>query len=411
MMNNRIVVIGGGASGMAAALSAAGAGAAVTLLERNEKTGRKLYITGKGRCNILNNCGVTEFLSNVPRNGRFLYSAITRFPPDETISFFESLGLPLKTERGNRVFPASDRSADVIDTLMRALRRAGVSFLRDRAVRIITEDGAVVAVEAEGRPIACRAVILATGGLSYPATGSTGDGHRMAAELGHTVVPAVPSLVPLTAAGRDCERLMGLSLKNVTLRVVDFNRKLVFTELGELLFTHFGLSGPLVLSASAHMRNMAKTHYYAEIDLKPGLSEEVLDKRLLRDFAEFSNRQFENALEKLLPSKLIPIIVERSGIPPDTRVHSITKVQREALLHQLKSLTFSITGTLPIEEAVITSGGVATAEISPGTMESRLVKGLYFAGELIDVDAYTGGFNLQIAWSTGRVAGLSAAIE
>lgn len=394
---------------MAAALGAAGAGAAVTLLERNKKTGRKLYITGKGRCNLLNRCSVPEFLNNVPHNGKFLYSAVTRFPPEETMNFFKLLGLPLKTERGNRVFPASDRSADVVDTLTRALRRAGVSVLHGRAVRIQTRNGAVSAVEAEDGIYPCRAVVLATGGLSYPATGSTGDGHRMAAELGHTIVSAVPSLVPLTAAGDDCSRLMGLSLKNILLQVTDEHGRTVFSEQGELLFTHFGLSGPLVLSASAHLRDFDKKRYTAQIDLKPALSEEQLDKRLLRDFNQFSNRRFENALEKLLPAKLIPVVVERSGIPPETLVHSITKAQREALLRQMKALSFSLTGTRPIEEAIITSGGVKTSEIVPGTMESRLINGLYFAGELIDVDAYTGGFNLQIAWSTGRLAGISAA--
>jgi predicted Rossmann fold flavoprotein len=319
-------------------------------------------------------------MANVPRNGRFLYSAITRFPPEETMQYFESLGLPLKTERGNRVFPVSDRSADVIDTLTRELKRAGVSFLHGRAGHILEKKGAVAAVEADGKLYPCRAAVLATGGLSYPATGSTGDGHQMAQMLGHTLIPAVPSLVPLTAADEDCARLMGLSLKNVTLHVIDVRGKTVYTELGELLFTHFGLSGPVVLSASAHLRDFAKNRYTAEIDLKPGLSEEMLNKRLLRDFSEYSNRQFGNALDKLLPSKLIPVVIERAGIPPETKVHSVTKAQREALLHTLKALSFSLTGTRPIEEAVVTSGGVKTAEIHPGTMQSRLVKGLYFAG-------------------------------
>jgi len=404
-----IIVIGGGAAGMMAALTAAEHGAEVLLLERNQKVGRKLYITGKGRCNLTNDCSVEEVLANTPRNSRFLTSAVTRFPPAEVKKRFEALGVPLKTERGNRVFPQSDRAADVIDALFMALRRGGVDLAEERAVEVLSKAGRVTGVRTERAAHSCKAVILATGGISYPLTGSSGDGYAMAARLGHTVIDPKPSLVPLTAEGGDCARMQGLSLRNVAVRVKNQKGKVLFHEQGELLFTHFGLSGPLILSASAHMRDFEQEHYTVWIDLKPALDEKTLDARLLRDFGENSNREFHNALDGLLPRLIIPVLVERSGIPPEQKVHSITKEQRRRLLELLKGFPVEIAGPRPISEAIITSGGVKVGEVDPKTMESKRVSGLYFAGEILDVDAYTGGFNLQIAWSTGHAAGEAAA--
>ena len=408
--NRSIVVIGGGAAGMLAALTAARLGAEVTLLERNQKVGRKLYITGKGRCNLTNNCTVAEFLDNVPRNGRFLTSAVTRFPPAAVQTFFTDLGVPLKTERGNRVFPRSDRGADGLDALFFALRRSRVSLVQDRAAHILTQAGGVTGVQGERGRYAAGQVILATGGVSYPLTGSTGDGYAMAAGLGHTILPPRPSLVPLEAEGEDCPRMQGLSLRNVVLKVKNRKGKAVFQEPGELLFTHFGLSGPLVLSASAHMRDFEKDHYTAVIDLKPALDEAALDARLVRELTGQPNRAFHNVLETLEPRLLVPILAERTGIPPDTPANAVTRAQRRRLLELLKGLAFSIAGPRPVQDAIVTSGGVKVSEVDPHTMGSKLVQGLYFAGELLDVDAYTGGFNLQIAWSTGRAAGEAAAL-
>ena len=404
-----VIVIGGGAAGCIAALTAAKKGVSVLLLERNPKLGRKLYITGKGRCNLTNDSSAAEVLKSVPHNARFLTSAMTRFPPAEVKALFEGLGVPLKTERGNRVFPRSDKSADVIDALLMALRRARVDIQEDRAVSILTENGAVCAVKAEHGTHKCKAVILATGGVSYPLTGSTGDGYRMAEELGHTVVPPKPSLVPLVADGDICRRMQGLSLRNVNMKVKNAKGKVVFTELGELLFTHFGLSGPLVLSASAHMRDFDTDHYTIFIDLKPALEEKALDARLLRDFGENPNRDFHNVLDGLVPRLMAPVLVELTGIPGNTKVNVITKEQRRRLLETLKNLVISIKGPRPVEEAIITSGGVKVSEVNPNTMESKCVPGLYLAGELLDADAYTGGFNLQIAWCTGHAAGEAAA--
>ena len=408
-MSKHIVVIGGGAAGMLCALTAAQKGAAVTLLERNQKVGRKLYITGKGRCNLTNDCPAGEVLANVPHNSRFLTSAVTRFPPSAVKDLFTGLGVPLKTERGNRVFPASDKSADVIDALFMALRRAGVAIVQDRALHILTEDGRVIGVKTEHGAYRCDAAVLCTGGASYPLTGSTGDGYDMAAELGHTILTAKPSLIPLVVEGDECPRMQGLALKNVAVKVTNGKKKPLFQEQGELLFTHFGLSGPLVLSASAHMRDFEREHYALTIDLKPALDEQTLDQRLVREFAENANRAFHNVLDKLAPRLLVPILVERSGIPADTPANSVTKGQRRALLELLKGLRFEIKGPRPVAEAIVTSGGVKVSEVDPKTMESKLAQGLYLAGELLDVDAYTGGFNLQIAWSTGRAAGESAA--
>ena len=409
-MNKRVVVIGGGAAGMMAAISAGEGGAEVLLLEPNERLGKKLNITGKGRCNLTNNSGLETLMANIPCNGKFLYSAFSQFDAQDAMTFFESLGVPLKTERGNRVFPVSDRAFDVSAALERRLRSLKVSVIRDRTVGLEIRDGALTAVLGEGRRYETAAAILATGGVSYPATGSTGEGHHMAAEAGHTVTPLRGSLVPLREQGNLCARMQGLSLRNIGLKVYE-NDKKILEDFGELLFTHFGVSGPLVLSASAHMRHFEKKRYRLSIDLKPALDEKALDKRLLADFAKYANYDFRNALPDLLPQKMIPVVVERSGIPPGQKVHEITREQRRGLLELLKAFTVDIAGPCPVTDAIITSGGVKVGEIDPRTMESKLVKGLYFAGEIIDVDAYTGGFNLQIAWSTGRAAGFAASSE
>jgi hypothetical protein len=408
-MSKAIVVIGGGAAGMMAAISAAEQGASVTLLEPNERLGKKLNITGKGRCNLTNNAGQEELLANIPCNGKFLYSALSRFNAQDTMAFFEDLGVPLKTERGNRVFPVSDRAFDVSAALERRLNKLRVRVVRDRAENLEMKDGAVCGVAGEQGHYPASAVILATGGVSYPATGSTGEGHRMAAEAGHTVTPLRGSLVPLRDFGVG-RTLQGLSLRNVGLTVFE-NSKRIYTDFGELVFTHFGLSGPLILSASAHMRRFGERAYHLEIDLKPALDEAALDRRLLADFEKYCNQDFCNALNDLLPKKLIPEIVRASEIDPRQKVHGITKEQRRGLLQILKHFPVVIAGPCPVTDAIVTSGGVKVKEIDPATMASKRVRGLYFAGEIIDVDAYTGGFNLQIAWSTGRAAGIAAAEE
>lgn len=403
-----IVVVGGGAAGCMAALWAAEQGGSVTLLERNAKLGRKLYITGKGRCNLTNACSVQECLANIPRNGRFLTSALTRFPPEEVMAYFEGLGVPLKIERGNRVFPQSDRAADVIDALLRALRRSKVDIVEDRATELILKDGAVVGVKGErGRRYDCKALVLACGGLSYPATGSTGDGYALARQAGHTVQPTRGSLIPLVAEG--CGPLTGLSLRNVNLKLKDGKGKVLFEEQGELLFTHFGLSGPLILSASAHLRDYDSERYTAHLDLKPALDRETLDRRLVRELGEQPNREVRHVMERLEPKSLISLVLERSELPGETRANAVTRTQRYRLLETLKDLTIPITGPRPVEEAIVTSGGVTVSEVSPKDMSSKCCKGLYLAGEMLDVDGYTGGFNLQIAWATGRSAGLGAA--
>lgn len=408
-MADELIVVGGGAAGMMAAISAAETGAAVRLLERNPKVGRKLYITGKGRCNVTNHCPPEEVLASTPRNGRFLYGAVTRTPPAWVEDFFTGLGVPLKVERGNRVFPVSDRAADVIDALFFRMKKLNIPVTQARASQICLEEGRVSGVETDCGFFPCRAAVLATGGCSYPATGSTGDGYEMARALGHTVVSPVPSLVPLEAKEDFCGKMQGLALKNVSLRVKNQKGKVVYQEQGELLFTHFGLSGPLVLSASAHMRDFDTEHYYINLDLKPALDEEKLDRRLLRDFEENANRDFHNVLEGLAPRLMVPVLVERTGIPAAEKVHSVTKAQRRRLLEVLKCLRIDIQGPRPVEEAIVTSGGIKVSEINPTTLESKKAPGVYFAGEVLDVDAYTGGFNLQIAWSTGHAAGEAAA--
>ena len=401
-----ILVAGGGAAGMMAAIAAAEHGARVTLFEQNERLGKKLYITGKGRCNVTNDCAPEDFFQNVPRNPRFLYSAVYAFPPREVMAWFEVRGCALKTERGNRVFPQSDRSASVIDALRAELRRLGVRICQEAVQTLVMQDGVVTGLRTQSGTYE-GSVILATGGCSYPQTGSTGDGYRLAASAGHTIVPPAGSLVPLVEKGHDCKQMQGLALKNIDFRLINQKKKTVFQEFGELLFTHFGLSGPVVLSASAHMNE--KDSYTAVIDLKPALDEAKLDQRLLRDFEKFQNRDFENALTELLPKSMIPVVIRRSGIPPEEKVHSVTREQRRTLLETIKRFTVEIACKAPVEDAIVTSGGVKVSEVDPKTMQSKLTPGLYFAGELLDVDAYTGGFNLQIAWSTGRAAGAAAA--
>ncbi len=402
-----VVIIGGGAAGLMAAVSAARNGHKVTVIEKNSRPARKVMITGKGRCNLTNNCDNDTLIANVTKNGRFLYSAFSAFSALDTIEFFESCGVPLKTERGNRVFPQSDKAVDIVDALVNSVKSSGVKIITGTVTDILTDNNAVSGVILEnGENILCDAVIVATGGKSYSATGSTGDGYILAKRLGHTVTELLPSLVPLKIHEGFCTHLMGLSLKNVTLSLFEVGKKKpVFSEIGEMLFTHFGVSGPLVLSASAHMRKREMSEYHIKIDLKPALSYEQLDRRIQRDFTENSNKIFVNSLDKLLPQKLIPIIVNLSGIPSDLRVNQISKAGRANLCKVLKEFTLHPTDFCDIEQAIVTSGGVSTKEIDPTSMQSKIVDRLYFVGEVIDVDAYTGGFNLQIAFSTGFLAG------
>ena len=408
-MNAKVLVVGAGAAGLMAAGAAAECGANVTLIEKNPRVGRKIMITGKGRCNVCNNCDVQTFIANVPVNGRFLYSAVNAFTPRDTMEFFESIGVPLKTERGNRVFPQSDRAVDVVDALRDYVKQSGVKLVQDTALELLTEDGAAVGVRCTGNTYYSDAVIVCCGGKSYPLTGSTGDGYTLARQAGHTVTELKPSLVPLESPDPDCKSMQGLALKNVALKIIDNNsKKEIYTDFGEMLFTHFGLSGPMILSASSHIRNMRQGQYTAVIDLKPALTPEQLDKRLQNDLNANLNRDVSNAFSKLLPRKMIVPVLRRWGVPFDKKCNVITREERRALEELLKHFTVPIGGFRPIEEAIITSGGVKTSEINPKTMESKLLHGLYFAGEVIDCDAYTGGFNLQIAWSTGRLAGASA---
>ena len=397
------IVVGGGPAGMFAAITAAQRGQKVLLLERNDRLGKKLLITGKGRCNVTNDCPDTEVLQNVPRNGRFLYSALSNLPPKAVMDFFEESGCPLKTERGNRVFPVSDRSQSVLEALQSRLRREQVTVQTGRVRSIATCDGAVSGVTTENGTVEADWVILATGGLSYPPTGSTGDGYRMARELGHTVTACEGSLVPLETAGEDCPDMQGLSLRNVAVKLVNEKGKVLYKDFGELLFTHFGVSGPTVLSASAHLKGSCRL----VIDLKPALEEGKLDARLLRDLDTYKNRTMENALTDVLPRSMIPVILRRADIDAQLQANALTKQQRRSLVEQMKAFSLDITGKRPVSEAIITSGGIKVSEIDPKTMGSKLVPGLYFAGEIIDCDAYTGGFNLQIAWSTAYAAGMA----
>ena len=408
-MSKKIVVIGGGAAGMMAAISAAERGGQVTLLEPNERLGKKLNITGKGRCNVTNNCSMEELMANIPCNGKFLYSAFSRFNSQDTMAFFEALGVPLKTERGNRVFPQSDSAFDISDALRFRMRKLNVRWERDRATAVETEEGAVCAVAGEQKRYEADAVIIATGGMSYPGTGSTGDGYRMAESLGHTIVEPRGSLVPLQSDEPDCARMQGLALKNVELTVYNQKNKVVFREFGEMLFTHFGVSGPLVLSASAHLRRWDKEKYRLSIDLKPALDEQKLEARILRDLTEQSNRDFEKIVGGLVPHSMVSVVLDKLHLSGELKAHSVTREQRRALVELLKKFPVSVMGPRPVREAIVTSGGVKVGEVQPATMESKKVAGLYFAGEVLDVDAYTGGFNLQIAWATGRTAGICAA--
>lgn len=401
-----IIVIGGGAAGLMAAGIAASNGYNVSVLEKNSILGKKLRITGKGRCNVTNNCEIQELMDNIPVNPRFLYSAFSAFNAQDTISFFESLGVPLKTERGNRVFPVSDNAQDIVDCLIDFVKKNHVHIINGTAKSLIAESGQIRGIGLQdGSIIFCDKVIIATGGVSYPGTGSTGDGYKLARQAGHSIIDPKPSLVPLVEGGNYCKRMQGLSLKNIKLYIKNSSGKVIFEDFGELLFTHFGLSGPVILSASAHMRDFKNKSYYAIIDLKSALNEEKLDCRLLRDFEKNSNKDFSNALYDLLPKKMIDVFIERCAIPLDKKVNNITREERSRILKMLKHFSIEISEARPIEEAIITSGGVCTKEINPKTMESKLVSGLYFAGEVIDVDAYTGGFNLQIAFSTGYLAG------
>ncbi len=408
-MKTDLVVVGGGPAGMMAAIAAAEYGAQVCLLESNERLGKKLNITGKGRCNITNNCANEELMRNIPCNARFLYSAFAQYDSADVMAFFEGIGVPVKTERGNRVFPVSDRAFDVSGGLERRMRTLGVRVIRDRGEALLIQDGVLLGVKGGREDYLAGRVIVATGGVSYPLTGSTGDGYRLAGAAGHTVVEPRGSLVPLCAAGALCGQLQGLSLRNVVLRAYE-NGKKIYEEQGEMLFTHFGVSGPLVLSASAHMRKFGSASYRLEIDLKPALDEQTLDRRLVSEFTKHANSDFINVLGELLPRKLMEPFAELTGIPPRQKVHDITREQRRRVLELLKALPVEITGPRPVAEAIVTSGGVSVKEVSPSTMESKLLPGLYFAGEVLDVDAYTGGFNLQIAWSTGHLAGISAAM-
>ncbi len=405
---SKVVVIGGGPAGTLAACVASKNGHEVTLIERNTRIGRKLMITGKGRCNVTN--AVTdpkEVIDQVPVNGRFLFGALSQFMTYDTMDLFEGLGVPLKVERGNRVFPVSDKSVDIVDALARYLRECHVKQLCGRVTAINTVDNSVSSVVTEdGTEYECDKVILATGGMSYTATGSTGDGYEFARALGHTIVDLNPSLVPIESSDSCCKAMQGLALKNVEIRVVETKSgKVIYKDFGEMLFTHFGVSGPIILSASSHIRKMIDGQYTLLIDLKPALSEEQLDFRVQRDFLDQQNKDFQNSLGELLPSKMIPIVVEKCGIDPQKKVNQLTKQERHALVYTLKNFEIPLTKFRPINEAIITSGGVDTREINPKTMESKLVGGLFFAGEIIDVDAYTGGFNLQIAFSTGYLAG------
>ena len=404
----RVVIVGGGAAGLLCGYFAAKGGASALIVDKNARPGRKMMISGKGRCNLTNNCDVRRFMESVTKNASFLYSALYFLPPQRLMELVEAEGLPLKTERGNRVFPQSDKAVDVVDTVYAMAKNAGCEYVNAEVKSIVIKDGRAAGVVTAGGVINADAVVIATGGASYTRTGSTGDGYRFAREGGHTVTPVRPSLVPLVTEGNVAKRLMGLSLKNVALTLRESGGdKPVYEDFGEMLFTHFGLSGPIVLSASAHMEQGKR--YSVSVDLKPALTLEELSKRISRDFAENPNKDFVNSLDGLLPKKLIPVIVDLSGVDPRKKVNSVTRDERAGLAGLLKKLDFTVSGTRPIEEAIITSGGVEVREIDPKTMESKLVKGLYFAGEVLDVDALTGGYNMHIAMATGALAGENAA--
>ena len=390
---------------MLASIVAAQQGDNVLLFERNDRLGKKLLITGKGRCNVTNACSAQEVLQNIPRNSRFLYSAMENYPPSRIMEFFESHGCKLKVERGNRVFPVTDKSSSVLECLRNVMHRSGVQIRNDRVQEILRDENGVIGIKTGREVVKAKWVILATGGVSYPTTGSTGDGYEMARKLGHTIIEPGGSLVPLECAGSDCQDMQGLSLRNVGVKLLNAKNKVLYKDFGELLFTHFGISGPTVLSSSAHLKG---DHCRLVIDLKPALDEGKLNDRILRDLEQYKNRSMENALTDLLPRSMIPVVLRRTGIPADLQANSLTKQQRRSLVDLLKNFSLDITGKRPVAEAIITSGGVKTSEIDPKTMESKKVPGLYFAGEIIDCDAYTGGFNLQIAWATAYAAAMAA---
>ena len=403
----KVVVIGGGPAGMMAAGTAAQKGNKVTLIEKNEKLGKKLFITGKGRCNVTNASDPENLISNTPGNPYFLYSAFYTFTSDSTINFFENLGVPIKIERGNRAFPKSDKSSDIVRAMGRFLKNTGVTIKLNTAVKDIKiVDGVVKGVKTDNGFIECDSVIIATGGLSYPVTGSTGDGFKFAKNFGHKVTSLYPSLVPLKVQEKWVNKLMGLSLKNVRISVLTENKE-IYSGFGEMMFTHYGVSGPLILSASRFVNNIVNKKPKIYIDLKPAMSEKELDTRILRDFNKYANKDFKNALDDLLPQKLIPVVISLSGIDETKKVNSITKEERAKLLSIIKNFTFTIVDTTGYSEAVVTMGGVDVDEIDPSTMESKIIKGVFFAGEVIDVDSFTGGYNLQIAFSTGYLAGIS----
>lgn len=403
----KISVIGGGPAGIMAAATAARCGNKVIIFEKNSDLGRKLLITGKGRCNITNSAPIEDFIKNVPVNGNFLYSAFYGFTNYDLINLLSELGLETKVERGGRVFPTSDKSRDVLSALKSLLKKYGVGVVHAEVEKIVPDGNGKIVRLRDGRSVRCDSVIIATGGASYPRTGSTGDGYRFARSFGHTVVAPKPSLVPIELKGTLVSKLMGLSLKNVAVEI-RCGGKEIFSDFGEMIFTHFGASGPVVLSASSHIKQPENGGYTLRIDLKPALDEKTLDRRILRDFESLKNKDLINSLDALLPKKMIPVIVELSGLEPHRKINEITKAQRAKLVHAIKNLEFDIKGFRPIDEAIVTSGGVSVREINPSTMESKLVAGIFFAGEVIDVDAYTGGFNLQIAFSTGYAAGKNA---
>ena len=406
-----VVVIGGGAAGMLAAGAAGSTGKSVLLIEKNEKLGKKLFITGKGRCNITNNADINEFYQYIPRNPKFLYSSFSMFSNSDLLMLLESLGLKTKEERGGRVFPLSDKSSDVIKALCKYLHENNVSILLDTSVnKINTEDEKIVSVQLNDNSLVyCNSAIICTGGMSYPQTGSTGDGYKLASQLGHTITDIAPSLVPLLAKEDTIKDLQGLSLKNISISVIA-NDRIIYKDFGEMLFTHYGLSGPIILSSSFYITEYLKKKETIKIsiDLKPALSKEDLDKRIVKDFEKNSRKQYKNSLDELLPKKLIPVIIRLSSINEEKEVNQITKEERTRLVDLLKNFEFTITGTRPVSEAIITSGGVNIKEINPKTMESKIISGLFFAGEILDIDAFTGGFNLQIAFSTGYNAGINS---
>ena len=417
----RIIVVGGGPAGMMAAITAAENGNDVTIIEKMPSFGRKLLITGKGRCNITSSLYMSEFIKNTPGNGRFLYSAFQNYTNKDIIEFLKRQGLEVKEERGNRIFPVTDKSIDVLNCFKKRIDELKIKYKLDtRVEKILIKNNEVLGVRTNKEIIQTDKIILATGGKSYPLTGSTGDGYKIAKDLGHVITTIKPSLVPLEVYEKEeCKKLQGLSLRNVEIKIIDSERKkMIYEDFGEMVFTHFGISGPIILSGSAHLARykdidylLKKRYVNLSIDLKPALTEEQLDDRILRDFKEFKNKQFKHSLDKLLPQKLIPLIIELSGIDENKRVNEITKTERKRLVQLLKCFTITIKAFRPVEEAIITSGGINVREINPKTMESKIIKGLYFAGEIIDVDAYTGGFNLQIAYSTGYTAGISVSEE